>query len=326
MAQVMGKRLPRKRTMAKRVLPAPPAPPAPSPPEALSAQAAALSQNPQTRGHAAARASLVSHDESVAAARRRIADAQAGTAARAAANANPAAAAEEATAADALAAQLDADLASKLTKAVRYAVSMFCLQAKFRDIRINAVAAMGTPGCLDGPRLEPFIRTAPDVAAMTGPVGELRDAVAEGVADAFAQWRAMVVVPGAPWYPAFAAFPGPMAPPTPAIPWPLTALPSSGLPEITSPSRLAGQMKDALPDALDTPAIRGFLDKLAASLSTGLAAWTASATVTNVMGAGPVPTFAPPFVPVGPVINGWIISAPGHLAAAPPMPVIPVAI
>jgi len=36
--------------------------------------------------------------------------------------------------------------------------------------------------------------------------------------------------------------------------------------------------------------------------------------VTNVMGMGPVPAFAPPYVPVGPVVGGSIL--PGqHIAS-----------
>jgi hypothetical protein len=33
--------------------------------------------------------------------------------------------------------------------------------------------------------------------------------------------------------------------------------------------------------------------------------------VTNVLGTGPVPTFAPPYVPVGPVVGGVANMTPG---------------
>jgi hypothetical protein len=36
--------------------------------------------------------------------------------------------------------------------------------------------------------------------------------------------------------------------------------------------------------------------------------------VMMVMGQGPVPTFSPPYVPVGPVVSGTILPTPGHLA------------
>jgi hypothetical protein len=35
--------------------------------------------------------------------------------------------------------------------------------------------------------------------------------------------------------------------------------------------------------------------------------------VTNVLGTGPVPTFAPPYVPVGPVVGGIANMPPGGL-------------
>jgi hypothetical protein len=41
--------------------------------------------------------------------------------------------------------------------------------------------------------------------------------------------------------------------------------------------------------------------------------WIASQMVMLVMGKGPIPTFAPPFVPVGPVVGGDNIATPGHL-------------
>jgi len=39
--------------------------------------------------------------------------------------------------------------------------------------------------------------------------------------------------------------------------------------------------------------------------------WKVSTMVTNVMGTGPVPTFAPPYVPVGPVVAGVGTMIPG---------------
>jgi len=39
--------------------------------------------------------------------------------------------------------------------------------------------------------------------------------------------------------------------------------------------------------------------------------WKVSTMVTNVMGTGPVPTFAPPYVPTGPVVGGIGTMLPG---------------
>ena len=42
---------------------------------------------------------------------------------------------------------------------------------------------------------------------------------------------------------------------------------------------------------------------LATGINTMFVAWKASTMVTNVLGSGPIPTFAPPAVPVGPVVR-----------------------
>ena len=39
--------------------------------------------------------------------------------------------------------------------------------------------------------------------------------------------------------------------------------------------------------------------------------WQVSTMVTQVTGTGPVPTFAPPYVPGGPVVGGTAIMSPG---------------
>ena len=43
--------------------------------------------------------------------------------------------------------------------------------------------------------------------------------------------------------------------------------------------------------------------------------WLPMQQVMLVMGKGPIPTFAPPFVPVGPVVMGDNLPIPGHLMA-----------
>ena len=204
-----------------------------------------------------------------------------------------------------------------LCDAVKFSVDMWKLSAKFRNITIMAVSAIGTPGCLDGPDLAPHIRTAASVAAWTGAEADLRDAVADGVASCFGQWQDQVTVPGHAWYPAFAAWPGPMAPPMPNVPMPLIAMPSAKMSMIVVPGNLKSAMYEALPDALQVPDVEKILDGLSTVLAVAFNTWLPSAQVMLVMGRGPVPTFAPPYVPVGPVVNGDIISAPGHLAAAP---------
>ena len=121
------------------------------------------------------------------------------------------------------------------------------------------------------------------------------------------------MVPGLPWYPAFAAFPGPMAPPMPNIPMPLLMCPSAMMAEMTVASKLKKAMVDNYGDkkALHHEEL---FDAIATGLTVAFLLWVLSQQIMNVLGKGPIPTFAPPYIPVGPVIGGDNIAVPGHLA------------
>ena len=196
-------------------------------------------------------------------------------------------------------------------EAICQAHALWKVQAKFGNIQIMAVAAIGGPGCLSGPDLEPLIlATAPQTTPQ-----ELKysQAIATAVAKCWQAWQDNVTVPGLPWYPAFAAFPGPMAPPMPNVPTPLAACPSAMITQLTAPV-LQQEMVDALDDA-DALHHAALFDALAQALAASFLAWLPLQQVTLVMGKGPVPTFAPPAVPVGPVMGGDVLSVPGHLAS-----------
>jgi hypothetical protein len=209
------------------------------------------------------------------------------------------------------------EFAEKMLDAVKFSHDMWKLQAKFKDLKVNAVTALGTPGCLDGPELESNIKNAPAAAAMSGNMQKHRDAVAKGVSKCFKDWQDQVTVPGLPWYPAFAAFPGPMAPPMPNIPMPLITCVSSKMTSIIMPDDMTKAMDDALDSSMkdkDPDKQYNALHKaIATVLSLAFLAWLPMQQVMLVLGKGPIPTFAPPFVPVGPVVMGDNIATPGHL-------------
>jgi len=206
-----------------------------------------------------------------------------------------------------------------MLSAVQFAHNLWKLQAKFKDLKVVAVCAIGAPGCLDGPKLESLIKTAPMVAAYTGNWAKYRDAVAKGVSTAFANWQGQVTVPGLPWYPAFAAFPGPMAPPMPNVPMPLITCVSAKMTDIMMPNTMKDEMIKALPSGLKDPdkdkQHEALFDSIATVLALAFTIWLPSQQVMLVMGKGPIPVFAPPFVPVGPVVAGDNIPVPGHLMA-----------
>lgn len=203
--------------------------------------------------------------------------------------------------------------------AIGYAADMWRLQAKYKDLKVNSLTCLGTPGCLDGPELENDIKNAPMVASYKDNWAKYKDAVAAGVSKKFKEYQDKVTVPGMPWYPAFVAWPGPTAPPMPNVPTPQVAKPSAKVAEIMSPSNL----KDAMVDELDSGLKDKDPDKQHEALFDGIGTvaslaftmWCPMQQVMLVMGKGPVPSFAPPYVPVGPVVMGDNIAAPGHVIA-----------
>jgi len=56
-------------------------------------------------------------------------------------------------------------------------------------------------------------------------------------------------------------------------------------------------------------------DSIATVLALAFLMWLPMQQVMLVMGKGQIPTFAPPFVPVGPVVMGDNLPIPGHLMA-----------
>ena len=210
------------------------------------------------------------------------------------------------------------ELHDSMLDAVGYAHNMWKLQAKFKDLKVMAVSAIGAPGCLDGPELESFIKNAPMCAAWTGNKAKYRDAVAKGVSKCFKDWQGQVMVPGLPWYPAFAAFPGPMAPPMPNVPTPLIACPSTMMSAMAAPSSMKSEMINALDGGLKDKDPdkhhEGLFEAIATVISAAFMLWLPAQQVIGVMGKGPIPTFAPPYVPVGPVVGGDVLPTPGHLA------------
>ena len=148
---------------------------------------------------------------------------------------------------------------------------------------------------------------------------EISAALAKVLATAWNDWAAgfQIQLPAA--YPSFAAFPGRFAPPTPAAGAPSVSQGSSvGEVSLKAPL-LANKLGSALrmyptkvPGGIPDQAIKSLADWVEGSFNE----WKNLASLAGMMGRGPVPTFAPPYVPVGPVIMGDNISV-GPLFAGP---------
>ncbi|MCK5506355.1 MAG: hypothetical protein KAJ10_14420, partial [Thermodesulfovibrionia bacterium] len=172
---------------------------------------------------------------------------------------------------------------------------------------INGPVGTVLPGGVTGPPLFPLIfATAPK---STPQEMKFSNAIANAFGTLWQPWH--MGLTGVLSYPAFAAFPGPMAPPMPNIPVPLITLSSPGEAGL-SPSSLKGMMNANLGDPKAQHASDIF-DAISKAFNNVFQIFKASTLVQNVLGMGPIPTFAPPFVPVGPVLMGSVIPTPGVL-------------
>jgi hypothetical protein len=177
--------------------------------------------------------------------------------------------------------------------------------ASITGVIINGPTGMLMAGNVIGPPLGPLILTS---APQSTPM-EIK--YSNAIANAFnTQWQAWHMgLTGVLMYPAFAAFPGPVAPPTPNIPAPLIAFSSAGEPGLSS-----GTLKNAMlanlgdPQAMHAPEL---FDAIATAFSTLFQLFKTTTMVQNVLGTGPVPSFAPPVMPAGPVVAGTGNGAPG---------------
>jgi hypothetical protein len=161
-------------------------------------------------------------------------------------------------------------------------------------------------GQIVGPPWTPLIlASAPKATPMEM---KYSNVIANVIGTAWLSFTATVKLAAMPWYPAFAALPSPVAPPTPNIPCPFAAL--IQVPVSISCNVLKMQMVGQLGDP-QAPFNQELFESISDAFEKSYNLWKVSTMVTNVLGTGPVPTFAPPYVPVGPVVGGVGTMTPG---------------
>lgn len=168
---------------------------------------------------------------------------------------------------------------------------------------MGPVATMGT---VAGPPLLPIILGQ---GPMSSPMEmKYTNAIATAISNGWLAYTSSITVPGLPWYPLFASFAGPFAPPMPNVPCPLSGL--TQVPVPITKDILKQQMVGLYGDPT-APHSMELFDCIADAFDKCFKVWQGSTMVNNVMGTGPVPTFAPPVVPVGPVMGGLGNMIPG---------------
>jgi hypothetical protein len=192
-----------------------------------------------------------------------------------------------------------------ITRAITGAWAQWQATATMTGIVINAAVAAG--GQILGPPLTPLIlasgpKNTPSLLKYT-------NVVASVIGTAWQTFTATVKVPGLPWYPAYIAVPSPMAPPMPNTPVPFATL--MQVPVSISAQVMKMQMIAQLGDP-QAPFHKELFEAICDAFEKSYNLWKVSCMVTNVLPTlAPVPTFAPPYVPVGPVVGGMAMMPPG---------------
>jgi hypothetical protein len=174
-----------------------------------------------------------------------------------------------------------------------------------------------TPGSLKSSvDIEPRLLQALTAGRVPAPIAQ---AIAKELGSAWRAWADGFTLTLAGAYPKLAAVPGPMAPPTPASSaFPIARGTSAGEYRLTA-TILSTQLGSALRPLAgrDTSGLDNAVKDLTSWVEGSFRDWKLNAQIVGVMGKGPIPTFAPPYVPVGPVVMGDNISGPGQVIAGP---------
>jgi len=195
-----------------------------------------------------------------------------------------------------------------ISDAICSAVDMWMKQATVSGVIINGPVGIMPPASVKGPVITSMIQSK---APQGTPVeSKYSKAIANAIGQGWQQWS--MGMAGTLTYPMFAAVPAPVAPPAPNIPMPLMLFPSPGE-ALLVPPVLAKSMMQQFGDR-DAAHAKILFDAVSFGFYTVFTLFKLSTLVQNVMGTGPVPIFAPPFVPVGPVIGGMGNGAPGSIA------------
>jgi hypothetical protein len=197
---------------------------------------------------------------------------------------------------------------------VREAFPAWNRNARLLHIVINGPKATG--GSVDYPSNLKLNLSARMVASGAPP--EMVDRFMGALADAVQKWASSIRVPGLPWYPSFAAMPVPEAPPTPNTPMPFVTLQQDRT--SLAPAFIAATLNGRVGEPATWPEGARVISDFCGWFAAGLNQAIAASQVTQIMGRGPVPTFAPPYVPVGPVVGGDVINTQPLLSVSPIWP------
>lgn len=206
---------------------------------------------------------------------------------------------------------LDWNAIAKLSiEAFRTSVNEWIGQARVQGGKVSGSAAVLPAGSLNSD-VDIEKRMLAILSASRVPT-EVSAPIATVLAGAWHDWAAgfQMQIRGA--YPTLAAVPAPSAPPTKASISPVLSQGTSAGEASLSAPVLAKRLIAAV--RMHAPGVSGgssdqAMQNLAAWVDASFVRWKSTVRLTSLVGSGPVPTYGPPYVPVGPVIQGVTTSA-----------------
>lgn len=199
-----------------------------------------------------------------------------------------------------------------LELAARTAVLQSLSEAQLTNVIIAGPVASG--GVLTAPPL-PVMQLLAMQAGVPAPIAS---AFSGGLANQWSIWVAAVHVNNLVWYPTFASYPAPVAPPIPNLPTPLHALATnSGL----SPRDISLAITQRVsPAVLSDPGAARAIDDFGRWFDRCYTLLATTTLVTNVLGGGPVPSYEPLKQPAGPVMGRGSMTPGGLRVGSCPVP------
>jgi hypothetical protein len=191
-----------------------------------------------------------------------------------------------------------------IVDAICSAWSQWQSTASMAGVMVNAITA--SVGQVIGPPWTPLIMAqGPKSTPMQL---KYTTAVANVLGPAWMTYSSALKIPGLPWYPMFATFPSPVAPPTPNVPTPIGSL--IQVKATLVPAVMKQQMVGMLADPR-APYHKELFESICDAFDKMFTIWLTSTMVTNVMAIGPCPSMALPVPVPGPIVGGTAMMAPG---------------
>ncbi len=202
--------------------------------------------------------------------------------------------------------------ANKMLGALHGGHHFFRSTSRFDNVQIRGPLALGGPGCLAAPKIKGVMMSELASQIDTPVDFKMADAVSEVISEHLDTWRQGLVVPNQMWYPGFAYFPGPYAPPMPNIPSRLSKCPSFGEYLITNEDQIFQDIMARLPSDMETDANINTVRTFSEMASSYFEGWLNIQLIHGIFGGGKVHGFSPPMSFGGKVV-GKVLTVPGAL-------------